>query len=63
MTTDIRAITDYEALLTTVLPRPPRAQEDVDALNDLIDELTDLPNLSEGQRDFIGMAIREPPVR
>jgi HTH-type transcriptional regulator/antitoxin HigA len=58
MTADVRTITGYEELLTTVVPRPPRTQEDVDALNDLIDTLTDLPNLSEGQLDFIGLIGR-----
>jgi HTH-type transcriptional regulator/antitoxin HigA len=52
---DVSELETYRDLLVAYEPRPLRSQEEVDRANNLIDVLTDLSELTEGQRDFIGL--------
>ncbi|MGI8553102.1 MAG: helix-turn-helix domain-containing protein [Dehalococcoidia bacterium] len=55
MTIDVRHVQTYADLLVAVQQRPIRGDEEATVISDLIDILTDLPELSEGQREFIGL--------
>jgi HTH-type transcriptional regulator/antitoxin HigA len=55
MTVDVRNLEAYRDLLATFQPRPIRSEKEAEALSGLIDTLTDLPHLSEGQREFVGL--------
>lgn len=55
MTSDIRELQTYRDLLQAFEPRPIRSDQEAQAAGELIDTLTDLPELSEGQREFVGL--------
>ena len=55
MTSDVRELETYHDLLTTFEPRPIRSDAEAEQFHALIDRLTDLPRLSEGQREFVGL--------
>jgi HTH-type transcriptional regulator/antitoxin HigA len=55
MTVDVRDLVSYPDLLATFQPRPIRSGEEAEAITQLIDTLTDLHRLTEGQRDFVGL--------
>lgn len=55
MTVDVRNLETYRELLAAVEPRPIRSVDEAAALTQLVDALTDLSELSEGQREFIGL--------
>jgi HTH-type transcriptional regulator/antitoxin HigA len=55
MTVDVAALETYGELLAVVEPRPIRSAAEADEAGKLIDALTDLPRLSEGQREFVGL--------
>lgn len=55
MTVDARDVESYADLLTTFQPRPIRGEREAAHVTSLIDTLTDLPRLSEGQREFVGL--------
>ena len=55
MTTNISDLETYPDLLQAVQPRTIRTEVDAAAMNDIVDLLTDRPQLSEDQRDFIGL--------
>jgi HTH-type transcriptional regulator/antitoxin HigA len=55
MSVDIRDAESYRDLLMTFEPRPIRSQEEAEAVMQVIDALTDLPVLSQDQRDFISL--------
>lgn len=55
LTVNIRDIEDYRELLVEFQPRPIRSREEAEAASGLVDRLTDLPSLSEGQREFLGL--------
>lgn len=53
--TDVRDLTGYRDLLLAFEPHPIRTALEAERANALIDRLTDLRALSEGQREFIGL--------
>ncbi|GAC1445458.1 MAG: hypothetical protein NVSMB52_06610 [Chloroflexota bacterium] len=55
MTEDISILVTYPDLLQAVQPRTIRTTEDAAAMNEHIDRLTDLADLSEDQREFVGL--------
>ncbi len=55
MTVDVRDVETYGDLLATFQPRPMRNERDAEEGSGLIDVLTDLSTLSEGQREFVGL--------
>lgn len=55
MSVDIHDLETYADLLTAVQPRPIRGEQEAETIRHLIDNLTDLPRLTEGQRDFVGL--------
>jgi HTH-type transcriptional regulator/antitoxin HigA len=55
MTTNINDLRTYPDLLQAVQPRTIRTEVDAAAMNDIVDLLTDRPQLSDDQRDFIGL--------
>jgi HTH-type transcriptional regulator/antitoxin HigA len=55
MTVDVRTLETYRDLLTAFEPRPIRNAEEAEEATTAIDSLTDLPQLSEGQREFVGL--------
>jgi len=55
MTVDARGVESYADLLATFQPRPIRSEREATHITSLIDTLTDLPQLSEGQREFVGL--------
>jgi HTH-type transcriptional regulator/antitoxin HigA len=55
MTVDARQVERYGDLLATFQPRPIRSQAEASRATALVDSLTDLPALSEGQREFVGL--------
>lgn len=55
MTVDVRQLETYRDLLSAFEPRPVRTEREAEALTKLIDTLTDLPDLSDGQREFVGL--------
>lgn len=55
MTVDARDVESYTDLLATFQPRPIRDEREAADISRLIDTLTDLPILSEGQREFVGL--------
>jgi HTH-type transcriptional regulator / antitoxin HigA len=52
---DVQGIQEYRELLDHFQPRQIRSREEADAAHTIIDALTDLPTLTEGQRDFVGL--------
>ena len=55
MTADVRDLETYRDLLAAFEPRPIRSDKEAGVIGELIDVLTDLPHLSEGQREFVGL--------
>jgi HTH-type transcriptional regulator/antitoxin HigA len=55
MTVDARDLQTYHDLLGTFEPRPIRNELEAETIGRLIDTLTDVPQLSEGQREFVGL--------
>jgi HTH-type transcriptional regulator/antitoxin HigA len=55
MTADARELQTYGDLLSAFEPRPIRSEEEARVFSDIIDNLTDLPHMSEGQREFVGL--------
>lgn len=55
MTIDISDLVTYPDLLQAVQPRTIRTEQDARAMNEIVDLLTDHPDLSDDQRDFIGL--------
>jgi HTH-type transcriptional regulator / antitoxin HigA len=55
MTVDVHHLEAYGDLLAAFQPRPIRSEREAAASGELIDTLTDLPHLSEGQREFVGL--------
>jgi HTH-type transcriptional regulator/antitoxin HigA len=55
MTVDARDLQTYRDLLGTFEPRPIRSEREAETIGRLIDTLTDLSQLSEGQREFVGL--------
>jgi HTH-type transcriptional regulator/antitoxin HigA len=55
MTVDVRGLETYRDLLDAYEPRVISSQEQADAANAIIDALTDLPELSPGQLEFVGL--------
>jgi hypothetical protein len=53
MTVDVQKLRTYRDLLVAYEPKVIANQEEADAANAIIDELTDLPELNEDQREFI----------
>jgi len=57
MTGDIRELQSYRDLLASLEPRPIHDEVGADVVRNLIDALTDLPELTEGQRDFVALLV------
>lgn len=55
VTVNVRDLKSYRDLLTAFEPRPIRNRQEAEATGKLIDVLTDLPQLSEGQREFAAL--------
>jgi HTH-type transcriptional regulator/antitoxin HigA len=55
MTVDARELETYGDLLAAFQPRPIRTELEASEASGLIDSFTDLPRLSEGQREFVGL--------
>jgi HTH-type transcriptional regulator / antitoxin HigA len=55
MTVDVGGLETYADLLAAFQPKPIRSEREAAAISRLIDDLTDLPKLSEGQREFVGL--------
>jgi hypothetical protein len=55
MTVDVRDMETYRDLLAALEPRSVRSDKEAEKIAELIDILTDLPRLSEGQREFVGL--------
>jgi HTH-type transcriptional regulator / antitoxin HigA len=55
MTIDVRDVEAYRDLLMAFEPRPIRNEKEARIAGELIDTLTDLPRLSDGQREFVGL--------
>jgi HTH-type transcriptional regulator/antitoxin HigA len=55
MTVDARDLQTYRDLLGTFEPRPIRSEREAETIGRLIETLTDLSQLSEGQREFVGL--------
>jgi HTH-type transcriptional regulator / antitoxin HigA len=55
MTVDARQVEGYGDLLATFQPRPIRSRAEASRATALVDSLTDLHELSEGQREFVGL--------
>jgi HTH-type transcriptional regulator / antitoxin HigA len=55
MRTNISDLLTYSDLLQAVQPRTIRTEADGMMANHIIDTLTDLPELSEGQRELVGL--------
>lgn len=55
MTIDVRDVESYAELLVMFQPRPIRDEREAEEISRIIDRLTDLPTLTEGQREFVGL--------
>jgi HTH-type transcriptional regulator/antitoxin HigA len=55
MSLDVHELQGYSDLLRAFEPRPVQNEKEAVAMSELIDALTDLPRLTEGQREFVGL--------
>lgn len=53
MTVDVHSLESYRDLLAEYQPKPIQSKEEAEDLTVLVDELTDLPRMSTGQREFV----------
>jgi HTH-type transcriptional regulator/antitoxin HigA len=55
MTINVRDLQNYSDLLQVVQPRLIQSAQEAKNVSKLIDALTNIPQLSEGQREFVGL--------